>query len=449
MKNWFNRNYKTLIISAFLIPIITVAIVSISHVTKWYGISNPLTWAVYLSIGVEIAALSALAAISANMGKKVYFPFGIVTLVQFIGNIYFAYSYIDINSPSFTSWVELVSPLIEFIGVEPTDLVGHKRFLAFFSGGMLPLISLSFLHMLVKFTQENKEISSNEPIKENIVQSNDNVVEEPIKEEIPTVDAKDIVGEVSRIRLSEEDLMALEKLLNKTPQSTPEETPKVKEEFNISTKDVPEEFMKIINENFWDLTDNNNTPQITNETLDSIKEQYEEREDYGYSTDDVKTEEQPVIETPQVDVVPEEVALDGYDGFITEENIVEITETPIVVEEVIETPTPVIEEEIMETPTLIVNEEIVETPTPVIEEEINEPEKPYGFEYTEELDNALNQIQTPEPTPTPIVEEIEEPVDEVIEEPVEIEPTPIIEEPTSEIIETPLPTDESEEEKKK
>ncbi len=93
MKNWFSRNYKTIIISAFLIPIITVALVSISHVTKWYGISNPVTWAIYLSIGIEIAALSALAAISANMGKKVYFPFGIVTLVQFIGNIYFAYSY--------------------------------------------------------------------------------------------------------------------------------------------------------------------------------------------------------------------------------------------------------------------------------------------------------------------------------------------------------------------
>jgi hypothetical protein len=291
--------------------------------------------------------------------------------------------------------------------------------------------------MLVKFTQENKEISSNEPIKENIVQSNDNVVEEVSKENIPTVDAKDIVGEVSRIRLSEEDLIALEKLLNKTPQSTPEETPKVKEEFNISTKDVPEEFMKIINENFWNLTDSTDAPQIADETLDSIKEQYEEREDYGYSPDDVKTEEQPIIETPQIDEVSEEVVLDGYDGFITEENIVEITETPIVVEEVIETPTPVIEEEIME------------TPTPIIEEEINEPEKPYGFEYTEELDKALNQIETPEPTPTPIVEEVEEPVDEVIEEPVEIEPTPIIEEPTSEIIETPLPTDESEEEKKK
>ena len=101
MKHWFNQNYKTLIITAFLIPIITVAIVSISHVTKWYGISNPVSWAIYLSIGIEIAALSALAAISANMGKKVYFPFAIVTIIQFIGNIFFAYSYIDINGQSF------------------------------------------------------------------------------------------------------------------------------------------------------------------------------------------------------------------------------------------------------------------------------------------------------------------------------------------------------------
>ena len=153
--NWFQKNFKTIIYIAFLVPILTVAGVSISHVTTWYGLSNPFSWAVYLSIGIEIAALSALAAISANMGKKVYFPFGIVTLIQFIGNIFFAYSYIQIGSEPFKQWVELVSPLVEFMGVEPTDFVGHKRFLAFFAGGMLPIISLSFLHMLVKFTEED------------------------------------------------------------------------------------------------------------------------------------------------------------------------------------------------------------------------------------------------------------------------------------------------------
>jgi hypothetical protein len=167
MKHWLNQNFKTLIIAAFLIPIITVAIVSISHVTKWYGISNPVSWAVYLSIGIEIAALSALAAISANMGKKVYFPFAVVTLIQFIGNVFFAYTYIDINGQSFRDWVDLVLPLTELMGVDSTDLVGNKRFLAFFAGGMLPIISLSFLHMLVKFTEEDR-LKENEtpPIKE-------------------------------------------------------------------------------------------------------------------------------------------------------------------------------------------------------------------------------------------------------------------------------------------
>ena len=69
--NWFQRNFKTIIYAAFLVPIITVAIVSISHVTKWYGISNPVSWAIYLSIGIEIAALSALAAISATQQSQI------------------------------------------------------------------------------------------------------------------------------------------------------------------------------------------------------------------------------------------------------------------------------------------------------------------------------------------------------------------------------------------
>ena len=163
--NWFQKNFKTIIYVAFLVPILTVAFVSISHVTKWYGLSNPFSWAIYLSVGIEIAALSALAAISAQMGKKVYFPFGIVTLIQFIGNIFFAYQYIDVASQSFKDWVDLVDPIVSYLGVESGDPIGHKRFLALFSGGMLPIISLSFLHMLVKFEEEEKnkvvEVPSN------------------------------------------------------------------------------------------------------------------------------------------------------------------------------------------------------------------------------------------------------------------------------------------------
>jgi hypothetical protein len=51
----------------------------------------------------------------------------------------------------------LVDPIVSYLGVESGDPIGHKRFLALFSGGMLPIISLSFLHMLVKFEEEEKK----------------------------------------------------------------------------------------------------------------------------------------------------------------------------------------------------------------------------------------------------------------------------------------------------
>ena len=173
--NCFQRNFKTIIYFAFLLPILTVAFVSISHVTTWYGITNPLSWAIYLSIGIEIAALAALAAISAQMGNKVYFPFGIVTLIQFLGNIFFAYQYIDVTSVPFQSWVEMVDPLVSYIGVESGNMISHKRFLALFAGGMLPLISLSFLHMLVKFEEQDKKKTQPLQDKDIIVENLDEI----------------------------------------------------------------------------------------------------------------------------------------------------------------------------------------------------------------------------------------------------------------------------------
>jgi hypothetical protein len=184
MKKWFSRNFKTIIITSFLIPIVTIAIVSISHVTKWYEISNPLVWSQYLSFGIEIAALSALAAISTNIGKKVYIPFILVTLIQFIGNVFYSYLFIDIKSIPFLSWVELISPLLNIFGIEPTDLISHKRFLSFMEGGILPIISLSFLHMLVLYSEEIKQTKLITPTVEDLdipqVLNEDKIIEDEV-----------------------------------------------------------------------------------------------------------------------------------------------------------------------------------------------------------------------------------------------------------------------------
>ena len=167
MIHWIKQNKESIIRIAFLIPILSVAIISISHVVSWYNLANPLSWAIYLSVAIEVAALSSIAAASVKVkGFSVWFVFIIVTLIQFIGNIFFAYQYIDINSVAFKDWVELVDPLVSFIGVG--DISGHKRFLALFAGGMLPLISLSFLHMLVKFEEEDKKKQSELPKVEQI-----------------------------------------------------------------------------------------------------------------------------------------------------------------------------------------------------------------------------------------------------------------------------------------
>ena len=351
MKHWLNTHYKTLIITAFLIPIITVAIVSISHVTKWYGISNPVTWAVYLSIGIEIAALSALAAISANMGRKVYFPFAIVTIVQFIGNIYFAYSYIDINSQSFKDWVGLVSPLVEFMGVDPSDFAGHKRFLAFFAGGMLPIISLSFLHMLVQFTEEDrkKEEADEILLHDKEVATNHN-----------TVDAKDIIGEVSRIRLSEEDLKKLEEvLLNPLPPN--ENLVKAAQTYNDKINSMLENIDNESKENEFDSIESlikesdNLTPeineQINNDYIPSLSdEEIMEMNQSEYERDlDMEEEsidggdfnnEPPPPTVDELEKVSEEIIIDDSISFSedTYEQHQQVIEQEKIIEEVIETP---------------------------------------------------------------------------------------------------------------
>jgi hypothetical protein len=166
IKNWVQKNLKTIITTSFMIPILLVAFVSIAHVTTWYELSNPISWAIYLSAAIEIAALGALAGLSVNMGRFIYVPFGIVTFIQLLGNVFFSFSFIDVTSKMFQDWVLMVGPVFEPMGVEATDLTAHRRILSFLAGGFLPLISLTFAHMLVRFTEESSTNKENSEVKE-------------------------------------------------------------------------------------------------------------------------------------------------------------------------------------------------------------------------------------------------------------------------------------------
>jgi len=153
--NWIKNNP---IRSMFLLPILLVAGISISHVVSWYDMANPISWAIYLSIAIEVGAITALVAATNRVKGGIWFMFGIVTFIQMLGNIFYSYKEIDPNGDLFKSWVELTGPVWELMGTELTDTIGMKRWLAFLEGGLLPIISLTSLHFFVKYEETDEKI---------------------------------------------------------------------------------------------------------------------------------------------------------------------------------------------------------------------------------------------------------------------------------------------------
>ena len=152
--NWVKNNPNR---AMFLVPIILVAIISISHVVTWYDMANPIKWAIYLSIAIEMAAMTALVAVDSKIKGGIWFMFGLVTLIQVIGNVFYCFKEIDATGELFKSWVELSYPMWEYLGTEPTDTISLKRWLAFLEGGLLPIISLTSLHFFITYKVEKTE----------------------------------------------------------------------------------------------------------------------------------------------------------------------------------------------------------------------------------------------------------------------------------------------------
>ena len=155
----------------FLVPIILVAGISISHVVSWYNLANPISWAIYLSIAIEIGAMTALVAATNKIKGGVWFMFGLITFIQMIGNIFYSYKEIDSNGELFKSWIELTGPVWEMLGSKANDVIAMKRWLAFLEGGLLPIISLTSLHFFTKYDDgKTGNLEVKEVIKEVVVE---------------------------------------------------------------------------------------------------------------------------------------------------------------------------------------------------------------------------------------------------------------------------------------
>ena len=284
MKKWIQRNLRNIIVTAFVIPILLVAFVSISHVTSFYGLSNPISWALYLSVGIEIAAISALAAVSVRMGNFIYFPFIIVTLIQMVGNIFFSFSFIEETSEGFKDWISMVGGLFENMGIDKTDISSHKLILSFLTGGLLPIISLTFAHMLVKFSEQNKTIVIEEIKKEEV-----NIKEKP-------KDLSDVIDEESyeemKSKFVEKKLMEERDLKYKPTQD------------DLNKLD---DFLKLINYDgpkFESNTEEKITPSENEiEKLQEIVNQYSNTEPIVIEQEEVEEQPEPKVETEEIEEI--------------------------------------------------------------------------------------------------------------------------------------------------
>jgi len=190
----------TIIRNSFLLPILSVVIMSISHVISWYDLGNPFLWAIYLSVAVEIFALASVSAASIKMKKgSIWLLFILVTFIQIVGNVFFTYQDININDAKFLSWIELIHPWFE-----EWTIIDHRRLLALVQGGTLPFMSLIALHFYIKF---NENLSQEE-----VGKSSQTAEEETSKDaHTPQDDEDDIFKDLERTVKNLEDSQDEEK----------------------------------------------------------------------------------------------------------------------------------------------------------------------------------------------------------------------------------------------
>lgn len=158
------------IIIAFMIVPLVTSLVSTIHVISFFELSNYATLALILAVAFELGALSSLAGLVAmdKISKStVWAIFVLLTIFQMMGNTYYAYdtttSKMAINAGLIKNFTELFG----FDVYDASDVIFVKRIIAIFSGAILPVISLCFLHLLVSYViKSSSNQNAEEPAKD-------------------------------------------------------------------------------------------------------------------------------------------------------------------------------------------------------------------------------------------------------------------------------------------
>jgi len=145
-----NKLTRNFIIGTFVTLYVMVSIISTIHVIDFFKLSNPEWLAITLALAFEVGAAASLASIIAlkKMNKSiVWMLFFTLTLMQAMGNAYFAYMHLE----GYQGWIEL-------FGLVDSEPIEQKRILSIVSGAILPLVALGFIKSLVDYIKPSGEV---------------------------------------------------------------------------------------------------------------------------------------------------------------------------------------------------------------------------------------------------------------------------------------------------
>jgi hypothetical protein len=157
------------VIGTFVTLYLLVSAISTIHVIDFFKLSNSDLLAISLAVAFEIGAAASLASIITleKMNKGIVWGlFIILTLMQAMGNVYYAYTHLE----NFQGWIEL-------FGLTEEDLIYQKRVLSIVSGAILPIVALGFIKSLVDYIKPSEE-----PVQTELEEKIEDVQEEKIDE---------------------------------------------------------------------------------------------------------------------------------------------------------------------------------------------------------------------------------------------------------------------------
>ncbi len=229
----------TIIVSFLLVPLV-VSVVSTIHVINFFALSNGFALALTLAMAFEIGALSALAGLVA-MGKinknVVWFIFLILTAFQMMGNTYYAY---DLITQKMIEDPNLIKNWTELFGLVEEDQILVKRIIAILSGAILPIVSLSFLDLLVDYIRKTFGIEEN---KNNQIEESVEKKTEVVKDEEEEIEEK-IVAEYD---VTEEEVKSESDSENKVIDNLDEKLDDIIVDGKVESHEE-ENFQKILDE---------------------------------------------------------------------------------------------------------------------------------------------------------------------------------------------------------